>query len=103
VYRMAARPQKHLTDDERRALQLLAVNLHGATVEALVLGRGFKLQMLDESCPCQAREALSRDGNSRRPNDWSHRHLYEDHGRRPEGNRGAGNDGGLAAQAASLP
>jgi len=46
--RMAARPQKHLTDDERRALQLLAFNPHGATVEALVLGHGFKLKMLDD-------------------------------------------------------
>jgi len=45
---MAACPQKHLTDDERRAPQLLAVNPHGATVEALVLGHGFKLQMLDD-------------------------------------------------------
>jgi len=45
---MATRPQKHLTDDERRAPQLLAVNPHGATVEALVLGHGFKLQMLDD-------------------------------------------------------
>ena len=45
---MAARPQKRLTDDERRALQLLAFKPHGATVEALVLGHGFKLQMFDD-------------------------------------------------------
>jgi hypothetical protein len=45
---MATRPQKHLTDDERRALQLLAFNPDGATVEALVFGHGFKRQMLDD-------------------------------------------------------
>jgi hypothetical protein len=45
---MAGHPRKHLTDDERRALQLLAFNPHGATVAALVLGHGFGLQMLDD-------------------------------------------------------
>jgi hypothetical protein len=45
---MAGRSRKRLTDDERRALQLLAFNPHGATVAALVFGHGFKLQMLDD-------------------------------------------------------
>ncbi len=41
--------RKHLTEDEHRtALQLLAFNPHGATVEALVFGHCFKLQMLDD-------------------------------------------------------
>ena len=44
---MAGRPQKRLTDDERRALQLLAFNPHGVTLEGLVFGHGFKMQMLD--------------------------------------------------------
>jgi hypothetical protein len=45
---MAGRPRKHLTEDEHRALQLLAFNPHGATLEALVFSHGFKLQMLDD-------------------------------------------------------
>jgi hypothetical protein len=45
---MAGRSRKHLTEDERRALQLLAFNPDGATVAALVFGHGFKLQMLDD-------------------------------------------------------
>jgi hypothetical protein len=45
---MAGHPRKHLTEDEHRALQLLAFNPHGATVAALVFGRGFNLQMLDD-------------------------------------------------------
>jgi hypothetical protein len=45
---MAGRSRKRLTDDERRALQLLVFNPHGATVAALVFGHGFKLQMLDD-------------------------------------------------------
>ena len=44
---MAGRSRKHLTEDEHRALQVLAFNPHGATV-ALVFGHGFKLQMLDD-------------------------------------------------------
>ena len=40
------RCKRRPTDDERRVLELLAGNLHGATEEALVLGHGFKLQML---------------------------------------------------------
>src|SRR5258707_725683 len=35
-----------LMEEERRALELLAGNPRGATEEALVLGHGFKLQML---------------------------------------------------------
>jgi hypothetical protein len=35
-----------LTEEERRALELLAGNPRGATEEVLVLGHGFKLQML---------------------------------------------------------
>jgi hypothetical protein len=66
--RMAARPQKHLTDDERRALQLLAFNPHGATVEALVLGHGFKLQMLDDLVPARLakryRVTITADGQT---------------------------------------
>jgi len=45
---MAGHPRKRLTDDERRALQLLAFNPLGATVAALVFGHGFNLQMLDD-------------------------------------------------------
>ena len=45
---MAGRPLKRLTDDERRALQLLAFNPHGATVAALVFGHGFNLQTLHD-------------------------------------------------------
>jgi hypothetical protein len=45
---MAGRPRKHLTEDERRALQLLAFNPNGATVAALVFGHGFNLQVLDD-------------------------------------------------------
>jgi hypothetical protein len=45
---MAGRPRKCVKDDERRALQLLAFNPHGATVAALVFGHGFDLQMLDD-------------------------------------------------------
>jgi hypothetical protein len=42
----APRRKRRPTDDERRVLELLAGNPHGATEEALVLGHGFKLQML---------------------------------------------------------
>ena len=42
----APRRKRRPTDDERRVLELLAGNLHGATEEALVLGHGFKLEML---------------------------------------------------------
>ena len=45
---MAGRPRKHLTEDEHRALQLLAFNPDGASMAALVLSHGFKLQMLDD-------------------------------------------------------
>jgi hypothetical protein len=45
---MAGRSRKRLTDDERRALQLLAFNPDGATVAALVFSHGFKMQMLDD-------------------------------------------------------
>jgi hypothetical protein len=45
---MAGRSRKHLTEDERRSLQVLAFNSHGATVPALVFGHGFGLQMLDD-------------------------------------------------------
>jgi len=37
---MAGRPRKRLTDDERRALQVLAINPRGATEDALVLAHG---------------------------------------------------------------
>ena len=37
---MAGRPRKRVTDDERRALQVLAVNPCGATEDALVLAHG---------------------------------------------------------------
>jgi hypothetical protein len=39
-------PRKHLTDDERRALQLLAFSPRGATEDALVLAHGFDRDML---------------------------------------------------------
>ena len=45
---MAGHPRKHLTEDEHRALQLLAFNPDGATVAALVFSHGFELQMLDD-------------------------------------------------------
>jgi hypothetical protein len=45
---MAGHPRKCVKDDERRALQLLAFNPHGATVAALVFSHGFDLQMLDD-------------------------------------------------------
>ena len=45
---MAGHPRKHLTEDEHRALQLLAFNPDGATVAALVFSHGFKMQMLDD-------------------------------------------------------
>jgi hypothetical protein len=45
---MAGHPRKHLTEDEHRALQLLAFNPEGATVAALVFSHGFKMQMLDD-------------------------------------------------------
>jgi hypothetical protein len=45
---MAGHPQKRATDDERRALRLLAFNPRGATVEALVLGHGCELRMLTD-------------------------------------------------------
>jgi hypothetical protein len=35
-----------LMEEERRALELLAGNPRGVTEEALILGHGFKLQML---------------------------------------------------------
>ncbi len=37
---MAGRPRKSLTDDERRALQVLAINPCGASEDALVLAYG---------------------------------------------------------------
>jgi hypothetical protein len=42
---MAGHPRK-LTEDERRALQLLAFSPHGATEDALVLAHGFDRDML---------------------------------------------------------
>jgi hypothetical protein len=39
------RPRK-LTEDERRALQMLAFIAHGATEDALVLAHGFDRDML---------------------------------------------------------
>ena len=45
---MAARPRKRLTEDEHLALQVLAGNPRGLTVEGLVLGRGLKLQTLTD-------------------------------------------------------
>ena len=45
---MAGHPRKHLTEDEQRALQLLAFNPDGATVAALVFSHRFKMQMLDD-------------------------------------------------------
>src|SRR5215468_4141966 len=85
---MAGHPRKHLTEDEHRALQLLAFNPDGATVAALVFSHGFKMQMLDDLVRARLCEALLRDGNSRWPNDRSLRRLYEDHGRRTERARG---------------
>jgi hypothetical protein len=43
---MAGHPRKCLTDDERRALQVLAVKSCGATVDALVLAYGFDRDLL---------------------------------------------------------
>jgi hypothetical protein len=46
-FRVAAPQRKHRpTDDEQRALELLAGNPRGVAEEALVLNHGFKLQML---------------------------------------------------------
>ena len=45
---MAARPLKRLTDEQRRALQLLAASPHGPTEEVLVLAHGFDSDMLAE-------------------------------------------------------
>jgi hypothetical protein len=44
---MAGRPRKRPAEDERRALQVLAVNPGGVTVGSLLFGHGFKLQMLN--------------------------------------------------------
>jgi hypothetical protein len=40
--------KRRVNPEQRRALQLLACSPFGATVEALVLGHGFKLKMLDD-------------------------------------------------------
>jgi hypothetical protein len=45
-FRMAARLRKRLTDEERRALQLLASSPCGHTEEVLVLAHGFSRDML---------------------------------------------------------
>ena len=45
-FRMAARLRKRLTDEERRALQLLASSPCGHTEEVLVLAHGFDSDML---------------------------------------------------------
>jgi hypothetical protein len=45
---MAGRPRKRLTDDERRALQVLAINSCGATEAALVLAHGCDHGMLTD-------------------------------------------------------
>ena len=45
---MAARSLKRLTDEQRRALQLLATSPHGPTEEVLVLAHGFDSDMLAE-------------------------------------------------------
>ena len=46
-FRMASAPRKrHLSSEQRRALELLASSPHGATEELLAYGHGFSRRML---------------------------------------------------------
>jgi hypothetical protein len=79
--------KRYLTEHEHRALQLLAGSPRGVTEELRVPGYGFKLQMLTGLADAKLGEAVPRERQRRRPNDWGH--LHDDHRRRTEGAQGA--------------
>jgi transposase len=91
--------KRYLTEHEHRALQLLAGSPRGVTEELRVPGYGFKLQMLTGLADAKLGEAVPRERQRRRPNDWGH--LHDDHRRRTEGAQGAARDGSSRAEAAT--
>jgi hypothetical protein len=60
---MAGRPQKRVTDDERRALRLVACNPFGAT-EAIMHVHGFTRQMLAKLVRAGLATAQSETGKA---------------------------------------